>query len=104
MASRLPPEAKGRNKPRENHGRIQGRAGMKLRRRRLNAQPVCEDCEAKGITSLAETPDHIIPLAKGGTDTDDNIRCLCKPCHAIRTAEQFGHKVKRRIGPDGWPE
>jgi 5-methylcytosine-specific restriction protein A len=77
---------------------------MKLRRRRLNAQPLCQDCEVKGLTTLATTPDHIIPLAKGGTDTDDNIRCLCADCHAIRTAEQFGLRVKRRIGPDGWPE
>jgi 5-methylcytosine-specific restriction protein A len=91
-------------KPRNNHGRIQGRAGMKLRRRRLNAQPLCQDCLRKGLTTLATTPDHIIPLAKGGTDTDDNIRCLCGPCHEVRTAEQFGYRVKKRIGPDGWPE
>lgn len=104
MASRLPPEAKGRNKPRENHGRIQGRAGVKLRKRRLAMQPLCEDCLAKGLTTLAVTPDHIIPLAKGGTDTDDNIRCLCEPCHEARTAEQFGYKAKVTIGLDGWPE
>ena len=89
---------------RENHGRIQGRAGQKLRKARLAREPLCRDCKAKGITTLATTPDHIIPLAKGGKDTDDNIRCLCAPCHAVRTAEEFGHRIRRKIGPDGWPE
>jgi 5-methylcytosine-specific restriction protein A len=48
--------------------------------------------------------DHIIPLALGGTDEDSNTRNLCKPCHDEVTAEQFGHRQKRAIGPDGWPE
>lgn len=37
-------------------------------------------------------PDHITPLAKGGSDDDTNIRCLCKACHDEVTAEQFGHR------------
>jgi 5-methylcytosine-specific restriction protein A len=85
------------------HGRIDGRRGVELRLRRLALSPLCVDCEAKGITTQATVPDHIIPLAKGGTDTDDNIRCLCDPCHRLRTAEQFGHKRKPEIGLDGWP-
>lgn len=88
---------------RNNHGRIQGRAGVALRERRLAMQPLCEDCAAKGITTEATTPDHVVPLALGGTDTDDNTRNLCEPCHAKRTAEQFGHRVKQQTGLDGWP-
>lgn len=83
--------------------RIRGRAGQKLRRQRLHAEPLCRDCLAQGIVKAAKTPDHIKPLALGGTDTDDNIRCLCQPCHEKRTAEQFGHKLKQEIGYDGWP-
>jgi 5-methylcytosine-specific restriction protein A len=49
-------------------------------------------------------PDHIVPLAKGGSDADDNIRCLCADCHRDVTAEQFGYRKKPRIGLDGWPE
>lgn len=41
---------------------------------------------AGGRVTQATTPDHIIPLATGGTDTDDNIQCLCFECHAIKTA------------------
>jgi 5-methylcytosine-specific restriction protein A len=88
---------------RANHGRIQGRKGIELRKRRLAAQPLCEDCKAKGTYTEAVTPDHIIPLSKGGTDTDDNIRCLCQPCHETRTAEQFGYSHKPTYGADGWP-
>jgi 5-methylcytosine-specific restriction protein A len=30
--------------------------------------------------------DHIVPLAIGGTDTDDNVQSLCDPCHERKTA------------------
>jgi 5-methylcytosine-specific restriction protein A len=85
--------------------RIRGRKGVKLRRHRLDAEPLCRDCMVKGIVRAATTPDHILPLAKGGTDTNDNIRCLCTDCHAKRTSEQFGYKApKQQIGVDGWPQ
>lgn len=83
--------------------RLRGRAAVEQRKRRLSAEPLCRDCKAKGRTTAATVPDHIKPLAQGGPDTDDNIRCLCEPCHTIRTAEQFGHTIKQAIGLDGWP-
>ena len=83
--------------------RLRGRAAVEQRRRRLAAEPLCRDCKAKGEVTLATVPDHIIPLTKGGPDTDDNIRCLCPDCHRDRTAEQFGHRVTKAIGTDGWP-
>ena len=83
-------------------GRIRGRRGQVLRRQRLGNQPLCEDCWAKGKAIPANVPDHVKPLALGGEDVDENIRCLCNECHRIRTAEQFGRRVKRQIGPDGW--
>jgi 5-methylcytosine-specific restriction protein A len=82
--------------------RIRGRKGVALRRRRLWASPLCEDCKAKGLTRAATVPDHIKPLALGGEDVDSNVRCLCADCHRKRTAEQFGHKPKPIIGLDGW--
>lgn len=83
--------------------RIRGRKGVKLRKARLRAEPLCRDCKANGIIRAAVTPDHIKPLAQGGTDTDDNIRCLCAECHRKRTAEQFGYRRRRQISVDGWP-
>lgn len=69
----------------------------------LRTNYLCEHCKAKGITRFADVVDHIIPLAKGGSDDDDNTRNLCNPCHDAVTAEQFGYIKRRAIGPDGWP-
>lgn len=66
--------------------RIRGRKGVKLRRRRLEREPLCRHCAEKGRTTPATVPDHIVPLAFGGTDTDDNVQCLCDDCHAIKSA------------------
>lgn len=84
--------------------RIRGRLGVATRKRRLEAEPLCRDCKDQGIIRPAVTPDHIKPLALGGEDTDDNIRCLCAEHHDLRTREQFGQKApKQAVGADGWP-
>jgi 5-methylcytosine-specific restriction enzyme A len=84
--------------------RLRGRRGVEQRKRRLYAEPLCRDCKARGIVRASSVPDHIKPLALGGLDVDSNIRCLCKPCHDVRTREQFGHRpAKQPIGIDGWP-
>jgi 5-methylcytosine-specific restriction protein A len=51
---------------------------------------------------VATVVNHIIPLAHGGSDEDENTENLCRPCDIIVTAEQFGHKFKVSIGIDGW--
>jgi 5-methylcytosine-specific restriction protein A len=66
-------------------------------------EPLCRMCADEGKVTEAVTPDHILPLAQGGTDTDDNIRCLCADHHRQVTAEQFGYRLKQAYGPDGWP-
>lgn len=83
--------------------RLRGRAAVKQRARRLRADPLCQDCKAKGLVRLADVVDHITPLAKGGDDSDANTRNLCDDCHYVRTGEQFGFKTKPRFGADGWP-
>lgn len=47
-------------------------------------------CLSVGITRVADVVDHIEPLAKGGSDEDNNTRNLCDPHHDQVTAEQFG--------------
>ena len=83
--------------------RLRGRAGVAQRQRRLRAEPLCRRCKAKGRITASVVPDHIVPLAKGGTDEDSNIQCLCKPCHDDKTAEDFRHRKRVEIGADGWP-
>lgn len=68
--------------------RLRGRAAVAQRLRRLRHEPLCRDCKARGQTTAATVPDHIVPLAFGGTDADDNIQCLCDECHAIKTAAE----------------
>ena len=83
--------------------RLRGRAAVIQRLRRLQAEPLCRDCAAKGRIRVANVPDHIVPLTHGGSDEDSNIRCLCADCHQARTAEQFGHRRTVATGSDGWP-
>ena len=32
--------------------------------------------------------DHIIPLARGGTEDDDNLQALCPGCHRKKTDQE----------------
>lgn len=100
MPSRPPND---RSRPRGRVERLRGRKAVTQRKRRLRDEPLCRDCKEKGIITASTVPDHIVPLAHGGTDDDSNIRCLCQPCHDARTAEQFGHRKRVVIGLDGWP-
>lgn len=86
---------------RERHGRIEGRRGVELRKRRLANEPLCRMCKAKGVATPATTPDHIKPLAHGGLDIDDNIQCLCAECHADKTAYE-GHNSQAAANHPDW--
>jgi 5-methylcytosine-specific restriction protein A len=60
----------------------------KLRDRRIQAEPLCRHCLAKGHVTPAEQVDHIIPRVQGGTDEWDNTQSLCGPCHRTKTADE----------------
>jgi 5-methylcytosine-specific restriction enzyme A len=87
-----------------NSQRIRGRRAVELRKRRLEAEPLCRHCKAKGRITAATVPDHIIPIKDGGKDIASNIQCLCEPCHAEKTRMDMGYRMKVVIGPDGWPQ
>lgn len=46
---------------------------------------LCQPCLAAGRVTVATQVDHIIPRAQGGTDTEDNLRSICKACHQAKT-------------------
>lgn len=68
--------------------RKRGRAGQADRKRRLKAHPVCAECEKEGKVRKTDIIDHIIPLAFGGEDTDENTQGLCNWHNAIKTAAE----------------
>ena len=86
-----------------NQERTRGRTWERIRQRVLDADPLCRMCDAAGLVTAAQEVDHIVPLHRGGTDDPDNLQGLCKPCHAIKTAEDMGW-AREATGLDGWPE
>lgn len=87
--------------------RIAGTHLQRIKREHLRLYPLCVACEAKGKVALATQLDHIVSLARGGTDFDvdggTNRQGLCVPCHEDKTAKDLGYRVRPRIGPDGFP-
>lgn len=76
---------------------------MERRRRFLQRNPLCVECERKGFIRAATVPDHIVALVNGGEDTEANLQALCEDCHRDKTARDLGHRVRPEIGADGWP-
>ncbi len=80
--------------------RLSGRRAVELRHRRIDRHPLCEECLKRGITKCTEEIDHIVPLAFGGTDTDDNIQGLCLDCHQIKSASENASHEGAATHPD----
>lgn len=75
-----------------------------LQRDRYLCQP-CLEATPSRLTP-ATAVDHIRAKANGGTDDLDNLRSICRPCHALKTIHDQGKnpRIRRRtIGTDGWP-
>ena len=84
--------------------RVRGRAAQQNRERILKRDNgLCVHCTAAGKLTEATEVDHIIPLFKGGADSDDNKQCLCHACHSVKTARDLGKRPRTRIGLDGVP-
>ena len=93
---------KGSPDQRRAYARLRGRRATEQRLRRLRNEPLCRICASKGIVRASAVPDHIKPLSQGGSDDDNNIRCLCHQCHRDVTAEQFRYRTRQSIDDDGW--
>jgi 5-methylcytosine-specific restriction protein A len=62
-------------------------AWRRLRAAKLAVKPVCEVCELRGHTVLADAVDHIIAIAKGGPAFPplDGLMSMCLSCHSYKT-------------------
>ena len=83
--------------------RIRGRKLEQIRLAHFAKHPLCVDCLKKNIYRLATELDHIVPLYKGGEETESNRQGLCEDCHKAKTVLDLGYKPKVKIGPDGYP-
>lgn len=71
--------------PKQADTRTRGRRGVALRQQRLAAEPLCRHCKAEGVVTPSTVPDHILCLAHGGLDVDENIQCLCDHHHRLKS-------------------
>jgi len=91
------------NRKAYSEARLRGRRAVARRARWLETNPLCVHCAKSGKIRQAVTPDHIIALANGGSDTEDNLQSLCAECHRVKTAKDLGYTERTQIGRDGWP-
>src|SRR5262245_19602580 len=64
-----------------------GHAWRKLRAQVLREQPICA---VRGCAVLSTDVDHIVALARGGTNDRSNLRGLCHPHHSAKTVREDG--------------
>ena len=75
--------AKEYNAARPKEHRFYGRAvWRKLRDSFMRKNPLCAECLRHGVVKEANIVDHIIPIAEGGAEMDENnLQSLCFACH-----------------------
>lgn len=75
-----------------------------IRRRQLNEHPLCEKCEARGITRAANTVDHH-PPHEGVWERFVNgpFRSLCGSCHSGDARQEQRRGYSGAVGADGFP-
>lgn len=85
------------------HKRISGRTLQRMRKRVMQDQPLCVNCEERGLVAAGEELDHILPIFKGGSNDSSNLQMLCGECHRKKTAADLGVRYRHQTGVDGWP-
>lgn len=75
--------------------RVRGRKLQRLRAQLFDREPLCRLCAATGRTTIATIRDHIVPLAEGGLDRDDNVQPLCQRCSDVKTEAESKRGVRR---------
>lgn len=67
----------------------QSTAWRKLRKVKLEKDPLCEECLKKDIHTPAKVADHIVPINQGGAALNiTNLQSLCDRCHNIKSAKE----------------
>lgn len=80
---------------------LDGAAWRKLRALVLAEQPLCPECNERGILEPATEVHHI---DDDPTNNDrSNLVGLCKPCHTRHTLRDMGLSVSYGCDASGWP-
>ena len=92
---------RGRPKPEVNPYNNEKRYSHSSYRRRravfMAANPLCVECESKGVIEAATVLDHIKPVEQGGSFHDaDNWQALCVTCHARKSNRDKRDKHRGR--------
>jgi 5-methylcytosine-specific restriction protein A len=67
----------------------QSKKWRSLRNYKIQMNPLCELCEAKGLTESAKEVDHILAIKDGGEMLSyRNLQSLCRSCHASKSAKE----------------
>ena len=86
-----------------SHGiRTTGKKWQRMRSIVLKEEPLCRICDGKGQVTPSAEVDHIVPLARKGTDNRDNLQGVCIECHKAKTAVENGYQIRKTIGLDGY--
>ena len=80
---------------------LNSEAWYRLRRSVLAEQPLCPECEARGVIEPATQVHHINDNAMDNSRS--NLVGLCAPCHSRHTAHDMGKRVNHGCDVSGWP-
>lgn len=96
------PARPARDERLSSHRRGYDSTWRKLRRVKLDRDPLCQHCLERDRTEAATEVDHITPIEDGGARLDlANLQSLCKSCHSKKTARDVRARVGRRGGIGG---
>lgn len=74
--------------------RLRGSAGMAQRTRIAERDRYrCVKCGDPWVRGRDHV-DHRVPLEQGGTDDDENLQCLCEPCHKKKSKREAAQRAR----------
>ena len=90
------PERKAFERDNDNTDFYNSWAWRKAAKRFKDKNPLCVECDKKGIITPVKVVDHIVSINKGGERLDEaNFQSLCESCHNKKSAgEKGGYGVK----------
>lgn len=72
-------------------------AWRRVRAIKIQENPLCEECQRRGVLTPADVVDHITPINQGGEPFDEsNLQSLCHRCHNKKSGREAHSRCERR--------